>query len=64
MLYRYVIGVRYVICNIIIDVSYELFMDGTGGGGSERNGCTRPGRLDSRREKVGKFEAEYFKRFV
>lgn len=29
MLYRYVIGVRYVICNIIIDVSYELFMNGT-----------------------------------
>lgn len=28
MLYRYVVGVRYVICNIIIDVSYELFVDG------------------------------------
>lgn len=34
MLYRYV-GVRYVICNIIIDVSYKLLMDGTGGGKRE-----------------------------
>lgn len=28
MLYRYVVGVRYVICNIIIDVSYKLFTGG------------------------------------
>lgn len=30
MLYRYVVGVRYVICNIIIDVSYKLFVRGRG----------------------------------
>lgn len=35
MLYRYVVGVRYVICNIIIDVSYELFVDAELGKRSE-----------------------------
>lgn len=63
MLYRYVVGVRYVICNILIDVSYELFVDGTREGESKEMDVRGQGRLDfSARESLECFEAEYFKR--
>ena len=62
MLYRYVVGVRYVICNIIIDVSYELFMDGIEG--SREMDVRDQGDWTLGERKLKCSEAEYFKRFV